>query len=99
MSRCRHHQLSEYQLSVLDQEISAVGSLWSMEGMEYMNHGVCFVTSVLYFAQQLVLLSNYDIDVVAMCVVSVSFQWEKSARSLQVFHVDLPACMLELAPP
>ena len=51
------------------------------------------------FCTTLVLLSNYDIDVVAMCVVSVSFQWEKSARSLQVFHVDLPACMLELAPP
>ena len=33
-----------------------------------------------------------------MCVGSVSFQWEKWACSLQVFHVDLPACMLELAP-
>jgi len=59
MSRCRHHRLSECQLSVPVQEISAVGFLWSMEGIEYMNHGVCFITGILYFAQQLVLLSNY----------------------------------------
>ena len=55
MSRCRRHRLSKLQLSVLDQEISAVGFLWSMEGIEYMNHGVCFVTGFIYFAQQLVL--------------------------------------------
>ena len=42
-----------------------------------------------------------DIDIVCAWWVfpfSVVVSWEKSACSLQVFQVDLPACMFELAP-